>query len=55
MRGEGVDVNLIEFDPERPMGIYFVQWDYPLSGIGDVVYYRRGFAVPALRILMRNT
>lgn len=48
LRGEGVDVSHIKFDPERPTGIYFVQRNYPLPGISDVVYYRRGSAASAL-------
>ncbi|WP_069807976.1 bifunctional 2-dehydro-3-deoxygluconokinase/2-dehydro-3-deoxygalactonokinase [Vulcanisaeta thermophila] len=48
LRGEGVDVSRIKFDPERPTGIYFVQRGYPLPGVSDVVYYRRGSAASAL-------
>ncbi|WP_243678343.1 PfkB family carbohydrate kinase [Vulcanisaeta distributa] len=40
--GEGVDVSHIKFDPERPTGIYFVQRNYPIPGVSDVLYYRRG-------------
>ncbi|WP_188602359.1 bifunctional 2-dehydro-3-deoxygluconokinase/2-dehydro-3-deoxygalactonokinase [Vulcanisaeta souniana] len=48
LRGEGVDVGHIRFDPERPTGIYFVQRNYPIPGVSDVLYYRRGSAASAL-------
>ncbi|MGC8544016.1 MAG: bifunctional 2-dehydro-3-deoxygluconokinase/2-dehydro-3-deoxygalactonokinase [Vulcanisaeta sp.] len=48
LRGEGVDVSHIRFDPERPTGIYFVQRNYPIPGVSDVLYYRRGSAASAL-------
>lgn len=40
--GEGVDVSHVKFDTERPTGIYFVQRNYPIPGVSDVLYYRRG-------------
>lgn len=48
LRGQGVDVSRIVFDPERPTGIYFVQRSYPVPGVSTVVYYRRGSAASAL-------
>jgi 2-dehydro-3-deoxygluconokinase/2-dehydro-3-deoxygalactonokinase len=48
LRGEGVDVSHIKFDPERSTGIYFVQRNYPLPGVSDVVYYRKGSAASAM-------
>ena len=48
LRGEGVDVSHIRFDPDRPTGIYFVQRNYPIPGVSDVLYYRKGSAASAL-------
>ncbi|WP_291767105.1 bifunctional 2-dehydro-3-deoxygluconokinase/2-dehydro-3-deoxygalactonokinase [Caldivirga sp. UBA161] len=48
LRGQGVDVSRIKFDPERPTGIYFVQRSYPVPGVSTVLYYRRGSAASAL-------
>ena len=48
LRGESVDVSHVKFDPERPTGIYFVQRNYPIPGVSDVLYYRRGSAASAL-------
>ncbi len=48
LRGEGVDVSHIRFDSERPTGIYFVQRNYPIPGVSDVLYYRRGSAASVL-------
>lgn len=44
LRGEGVDVSHILLDDEHPTGIYFVQRSYPIPGVSDVAYYRRGSA-----------
>ncbi len=57
LRGEGVDVSHVKFDPERPTGIYFVQRNYPIPGVSDVLYYRRGSAASALgpRMWTRTT
>jgi 2-dehydro-3-deoxygluconokinase/2-dehydro-3-deoxygalactonokinase len=48
LRGEGVDVSHIKFDSERPTGIYFVQRNYPIPGVSDVLYYRRYSAASAM-------
>ena len=48
LRGEGVDVSHIKFDSDRPTGIYFVQRNYPIPGVSDVLYYRKGSAASAL-------
>ncbi|MFP3238355.1 MAG: bifunctional 2-dehydro-3-deoxygluconokinase/2-dehydro-3-deoxygalactonokinase [Caldivirga sp.] len=48
LRGQGVDVSRVKFDPERPTGIYFVQRSYPIPGVSTVLYYRRGSAASAM-------
>lgn len=48
LRGEGVDVSQVRFDPEAPTGLYFVQRDYPTPGKSVVYYYRRGSAASKL-------
>ena len=48
LRGEGVDVSRVTFDPEAPTGLYFVQRDYPMPGKSVVYYYRRGSAASRL-------
>ncbi|HHV43668.1 MAG TPA: sugar kinase [Firmicutes bacterium] len=42
LRGEGVDVSQVEFDPLRPTGIYFKERRMP--GQINVYYYRHGSA-----------
>lgn len=49
LRGEGVDVSRVLFDPEAPTGIYFIQRDYPVPGKSVVYYYRRGSAASGLK------
>ncbi len=44
LRGEGVDVSQIKFDPEGFTGIYFIQRGFPVPGRSSVIYYRRGSA-----------
>lgn len=44
LKGEGVDVSHVRFDPEAPTGLYFVQRDYPVPGKSVVYYYRKGSA-----------
>jgi len=48
LRGEGVDVSQIKFDPEAPTGIYFIQRGFPIPERSSVVYYRRGSAASRL-------
>jgi len=48
LRGEGVDVSQIKFDPAAPTGIYFVQRGFPIPGRSSIVYYRRGSAASKL-------
>lgn len=48
LRGEGVDVSQIRFDPEAPTGLYFVQRDYPIPGKSVIYYYRKGSAASKL-------
>ncbi|TRO49033.1 sugar kinase [Candidatus Bathyarchaeota archaeon] len=48
LRGEGVDVSRVTFDPDAPTGLYFVQRDYPMPGKSVVYYYRRGSAASRL-------
>ncbi|HUS77299.1 MAG TPA: sugar kinase [Patescibacteria group bacterium] len=49
LKGEGVDVSRVRFDPDAPTGLYFVQRDYPLPGKSVVYYYRTGSAASRLR------
>lgn len=49
LRGEGVDVSHVVFDPEAPTGLYFVQRGYPMPGKSVVYYYRSGSAASRLR------
>ena len=44
LRGEGVDVSQVKFDPNAPTGIYFIQRGFPIPGRSSVVYYRKGSA-----------
>lgn len=48
LRGEGVDVSRVRFDPDAATGLYFVQRDYPMPGKSVVYYYRRGSAASRL-------
>ena len=48
LRGEGVDVSRVAFDPDAPTGLYFVQRGYPLPGKSVVYYYRKGSAASRL-------
>lgn len=47
VRGEGVDVSAVIFDPEAPTGLYFKE--YLGGGRTQVHYYRRGSAASRLR------
>jgi len=44
LRGEGVDVSQIKFDPEAFTGIYFIQRGFPVPRRSSVIYYRKGSA-----------
>jgi len=44
LRGKGVDVSRIVFDPIAPTGVYFVQRHYPVPYKSELVYYRKGSA-----------
>lgn len=48
LKGEGVDVSRVGFDPEALTGLYFVQRDYPMPGKSVVYYYRKGSAASRL-------
>lgn len=48
LRGEGVDVSRVIFDPGAATGLYFVQRDYPVPGKSVVYYYRKGSAASKL-------
>jgi len=50
LKGEGVDVSHVGFDPEAPTGLYFVQRDYPVPGKSAVYYYRKGSAASKISI-----
>lgn len=44
LRGEGVDVRWVKFDPDAPTAVYFIQRGYPDPWSSRVVYYRKGSA-----------
>jgi 2-dehydro-3-deoxygluconokinase len=48
LKGEGVDVSQVKFDPDAPTGLYFVQRDFPIPGKSVVYYYRSGSAASRL-------
>jgi len=48
LRGEGIDVSRVQFDGGAPMGLYFVQRDYPIPGKSVIYYYRRDSAASRL-------
>ena len=48
LKGEGVDVSQVKFDPDAPTGLYFVQRDFPIPGKSVVYYYRKGSAASKL-------
>ena len=48
LKGEGVDVSHVIFDPEAATGLYFVQRDYPVPGKSVIYYYRKGSAASRL-------
>lgn len=48
LRGEGVDVSQVIFDPNAATGLYFVQRDYPVPGKSVVYYYRKDSAASRL-------
>jgi sugar/nucleoside kinase (ribokinase family) len=48
LKGEGVDVSRVIFDPEANTGLYFVQRDYPIPGKSVIYYYRKGSAASRL-------
>ncbi len=48
LKGEGVDVSKVVFDPGAATGLYFVQRDYPVPSKSVVYYYRKGSAASRL-------
>ena len=48
LKGEGVDVSRVVFDPGAATGLYFVQRDYPVPSKSVVYYYRKGSAASRL-------
>lgn len=48
LKGEGVEVTKVTFDPGASTGLYFVQRDYPVPGKSVVYYYRKGSAASKL-------
>jgi len=48
LRGEGVDVSQVKFDPAAPTGIYFIQRGFPVPGRSSTIYYRKGSAASKL-------
>jgi len=50
LRGEGLDISRIKFEPEAPNGVYFIQRNYPIPGKSGVLYYRKGSAASKMSI-----
>jgi sugar/nucleoside kinase (ribokinase family) len=50
LRGEGLDISRIKFEPEAPNGVYFIQRNYPIPGKSSVLYYRKGSAASKMTI-----
>jgi len=50
LRGEGLDVSKVKFEPEAPNGVYFIQRNYPIPGKSSVLYYRKGSAASKMAI-----
>jgi sugar/nucleoside kinase (ribokinase family) len=50
LRGEGLDISRIKFEPEAPNGVYFIQRNFPIPGKSSVLYYRKGSAASKISI-----